>query len=195
MGEIPQEETALILKCREGDSDAMRRLVRLYEGPVFYLIWRAVGNVEDARDLTQETFVRAIRALDRFDLARPFRNWVLRIASNLSIDHLRRRRLRTVSIDIDEDSETGMRAPILADSGALPDERHDQARLSETLARLGALLPADYRVVVHLRHREQLSYEEIAQVLDVPLGTVKARLHRAHHRLRALWTGGEEAEP
>lgn len=187
MSESPIDEAALILRCRRGEADAIRELVEAYERPIFHIIWRSVGNPEDARDLTQETFVRAIRALDRFDPSRPFRNWVFRIASNLAIDHLRRRRLRTVSINVDEDDERGMRAPVLVDAGSRPDEVHEQTWLSEKLARLVERLPAEYRMVVHLRHREQLSYEEIAETLGVPLGTVKARLHRAHHRLRALW--------
>jgi RNA polymerase sigma factor (sigma-70 family) len=193
MVESHAEETALILKCREGDSDAIRDLVRRYEGPIYHIIWRAIGNVEDARDLTQEVFVKALRALGTYDISRPFRNWIFRIASNLAIDHLRRRRLRTVSIDVDENDESQrMRAPILIDPGDLPDETDERRRLAQRLAELVDKLPPDYRVVVHLRHREELSYEEIAQVLDIPLGTVKARLHRAHHRLRALWTGEEE---
>ena len=189
MSEIPNDESALILRCRKGDADAIRQLVEGYERPIFHIIWRSVGSLEDARDLTQETFVRAIRALDRFDTTRPFRNWIFRIASNLAIDHLRRRRLRTISINIDQDDERGMRAPVLIDPGDRPDEVHEQAWLSEKLARLVDQLPPEYKVVVHLRHGEQLSYEEIAEALGVPLGTVKARLHRAHHRLRILWLG------
>jgi RNA polymerase sigma-70 factor, ECF subfamily len=189
MSQPSHDEVALIRRCRDGDQDAIRGLVRLYEGAVFHLLWRATGNEEDARDLAQETFVRAIRALDRFDLARPFRNWIFRIASNLAIDHLRRARLRTVSIDVGEDDESGMHAPLLVDERARPDEVHERTWLSEHLARLVEQLPPEYRTVIHLRHKEQLAYEEIAKILEVPLGTVKARLHRAHHRLRALWKG------
>lgn len=189
MSQPSHDEVSLIRRCRDGDQDAIRGLVRLYEGAVFHLLWRATGNEEDARDLAQETFVRAIRALDRFDLSRPFRNWIFRIASNLAIDHLRRARLRTVSIDIEEGDESGMHSPILVDERARPDEVHEHSWLSEHLARLVEQLPPEYRTVIHLRHREQLAYEEIATVLGVPLGTVKARLHRAHHRLRLLWKG------
>jgi RNA polymerase sigma-70 factor (ECF subfamily) len=193
MSQPSHDEVALIRRCLEGDQDAIRGLVKLYEGPVYHLLWRATGNEEDARDLVQETFVRTIRALDRFDLARPFRNWIFRIASNLAIDHLRRARLRTISINIDEDDESGMHAPILVDERARPDEVHEATWLSEHLARLVSQLPPDYRMVVHLRHKEQLAYEEIAKTLGIPLGTVKARLHRAHHRLRALWKGDTPA--
>lgn len=183
------DEAALILRCRKGDQDAIRQLVNSYQAPVYYLVWRSVGNEEDARDITQEAFVRAIRALDTYDLTRPFRNWLFRIASNLAIDHHRRAKLRTVSIDIDQDDESGLHAPILVDERVRPDELHEQSWLSEKLAETVEKLPEDYRMVIHLRHREQLSYDEIAETLNVPLGTVKARLHRAHHRLRELWAG------
>ncbi len=193
------EEAALILRCREGDQDAIRQLVESYQARVYYLVWRSVGNEEDARDITQETFVRALRALDTFDITRPFRNWLFRIASNLAIDHHRRRHMRTVSLDIDDDDPSGLYAPVLVDEGPGPDEQHERARLSERLARLVERLSPGYRRVIHLRHNEQLSYNEIAQVLDVPLGTVKARLHRAHHRLRDLLAAegrpGAEALP
>ena len=193
-GESPREEATLIRRCREGDSDAIRQLVETYQGAVFHIIWRFVGNPEDAKELSQEAFVKAIRALDRFDLTRPFRNWILRIAANLAVDHLRRRRMRTVSINVDEDDPSGMRAPTLVDQGRRPDEEYESTSLGERLGRLVARLPADYRTVVHLRHHDQLSYEEIAEVLGIPLGTVKARLHRAHNRLRELWLGEEGAD-
>jgi len=188
------DEVSLIRRCLKGDQEAIRRLIHLYQGPIYHLIWKAIGNEEEARDLTQETFIRALRALDRFDLARPFRNWILRIASNLAIDHLRRARLRTVSIDVDPDSDEGFHAPILVDENPRPDETEERRRLSDRLSSLVAKLPPEYRLVVHLRHREQLAYEEIARVLDIPMGTVKARLHRAHRRLKALWLG-EDAPP
>ena len=184
MRDAIRDEATLILRCRKGDQDAIRQLVESYQARVYYLVWRSVGNAEDARDLTQETFIRALRALDTFDITRPFRNWLFRIASNLAIDHHRRVRLRTVSINIDDDDVSGLRSPVLVDEGALPDEVHERGRLSEKLAGLVERLSPVYKQVIHLRHREQLSYEEIAQVLDIPLGTVKARLHRAHNRLR-----------
>jgi len=189
MSDPLHDEAALILRCRKGDQDAIQQLVQSYQTPVYYIVWRSVGNVEDARDITQEAFVRAIRALDTFDLTRPFRNWIFRIASNLAIDHHRRAKLRTVSIDVDPDDESGLHAPVLVDERVRPDELHEQSWLSEKLAEAVEKLPPDYRMVIHLRHHEQLSYDEISQTLNVPLGTVKARLHRAHHRLRELWAG------
>jgi RNA polymerase sigma-70 factor (ECF subfamily) len=149
-----------------------------------------VTNTEDARDLTQETFVKVFRALDQFDQSRTFSYWINKIATNQAIDFLRKRRLRTVSIDIDPDDEE-RRPPTLRDEGPLPDRQLEQRKTSEYLGRLVERLAPHYRVVVHLRHHQQRSYDEIAEMLDLPLGTVKARLHRAHNQLRA-WMRGED---
>ena len=194
MTEPTREETALIRRCREGDQDAIRQLVERYQRSVYYLVYRAVGNEEDARDIAQDAFVRAIRALEQFDAARPFRNWIFRIASNLAIDHHRRARLRTVSIDVDEDDGSGMRPPVLVDDRPGPDRVAEGSRLSDRLAALVDRLSPGHRTVIHLRHYEQLAYEEIAEALGIPLGTVKARLHRAHRRLRELWEA-DQTEP
>jgi RNA polymerase sigma-70 factor (ECF subfamily) len=149
-----------------------------------------VTNTEDARDLVQETFVKAFRALEQFDQARTFSFWINRIATNLSIDFLRKRRLRTVSIDPDPRDEEH-RPPVLRDENPLPDRVLEARRIGETLGRLVDRLAPHYRVVVHLRHAQQRSYDEIAELLDLPLGTVKARLHRAHNQMRA-WMRGED---
>jgi RNA polymerase sigma-70 factor (ECF subfamily) len=178
----------LVRRCLRGEEDAFRALVQRHEHPVYSLIWRMVNNAEDARDLTQEAFVRAFRALDQFDVQRPFSFWINRIASNVAIDFLRRRRLRTVSIDVDPEEQ----APIhLVDHAPLADQQLDQGRRKEVLDAAVQRLPEHYRVVVHLRYAQQRSYEEIAEMLDLPLGTVKARLHRAHQHLRG-WLQGEQ---
>jgi RNA polymerase sigma-70 factor (ECF subfamily) len=173
-----------------GDEEAYRLLVQRHERPVYHIIWRMVTNPEDARDLTQETFVRVFRALDQFDQSRTFSYWINKIATNQAIDFLRKRRLRTVSIDVDPE-EDNRRPPILRDGGPLPDRQLEQRKMSEFLSRLVERLAPHYRVVVHLRHHQQRSYDEIAEMLDLPLGTVKARLHRAHNQLRA-WMRGED---
>jgi RNA polymerase sigma factor (sigma-70 family) len=183
-------DSELVRRCLAGDEDAFRVLVQRHERPVYHIIWRMVANTEDARDLVQETFVKAFRALDQFDQARTFSYWINRIATNLSIDFLRKRRLRTVSIDPDPDDEE-RRPPVLRDGNPLPDRALESRRMAETLGRLVDRLAPHYRVVVHLRHSQQRSYEEIAEMLSLPLGTVKARLHRAHNQMRA-WMRGED---
>jgi RNA polymerase sigma-70 factor (ECF subfamily) len=139
---------------------------------------------EDAEDLTQETFVRMFRALDRYDPARPFPAWLLTIAAHVSIDHLRRRRVKTVSLFRSEPGTEEERPVDIEDPGPGPEElaeRREQERAADAL--VGAL-PEHYRIVVVLRHQQGLSYEEIAEALRLPLGTVKARIHRARALLQ-----------
>lgn len=176
-----------------GDEEACRLLVQRHERPVYHIIWRMVMNSEDARDLTQETFVKVFRALDQFDQSRTFSYWINKIAANQAIDFLRKRRLRTVSIDVDPELDD-RRPPVLRDAAPLPDRQLEHRKMSEYLSHLITRLAPHYRVVVHLRHIQQRSYEEIAEMLDLPLGTVKARLHRAHNQLRAWMRGGDVPE-
>jgi len=182
-------DSDLVRRCLRGDEEGCRLLVRRHERPVYHIVWRMVANTEDARDLTQETFVKAFRALEQFDQSRTFSFWINKIATNLAIDFLRKRRLRTVSIDADPEDDD-RRPPVLRDGAPLPDHQMEQKRMGELLGRLVEQLAPHYRIVIHLRHTQQRSYEEIAEMLDLPLGTVKARLHRAHNQLRA-WVRGE----
>jgi RNA polymerase sigma-70 factor (ECF subfamily) len=181
---IDQDEAALIRRCLDGDPRACRDLVRRFERPVFTVLSRVVRRREDAEDLTQETFVKAFRALDRFDLERPFAPWLFTIASRLAIDHLRRQRMRMVSLTVAEPGSHEERTLDVEDPGPLPDEIVSDAQEESRTAALIAGLPEHYRIVVVLRHQQDLSYEEIAEALQLPLGTVKARIHRARALLK-----------
>ena len=140
---------------------------------------RVVRRAEDAEDLAQETFVRVFRALDRYDLERPFSAWIFTIASRLAIDHLRRRRVQTVSLQVQEPGSHEERTIDVRDEGPGPEELTSNAEEEKRSKELIDSLPEHYRVVVVLRHQQDLSYEEIAEALNLPLGTVKARIHRA----------------
>jgi RNA polymerase sigma-70 factor (ECF subfamily) len=180
---MSQQEAGLVRRCLAGDEKAYRELVELYQPRVFSLALRMVRRVEDAEDVTQETFVRMFRALDRYDPSRAFGAWLFSIAARLAIDQLRRRKRQPVSLtQLDEDDEVytidvedrGLRPDELTVHGE--EERHTRALIDS--------LPAHYRVVVLLRHQHDLSYEEIAETLSLPLGTVKARIHRARALLK-----------
>src|SRR5262249_53163374 len=145
---------------------------------------RGVRRAEDAEDLVQETFVKVFRALDRYDTERPFSAWIFTIASRLAIDHLRRRRGKTVSLEISEPGSTEERTMDVEDTGLKPAEVTPHAEEESYAPPLIASLPEHYRIVVLLRHQQDLSYEEIAEVLNLPLGTVKARIHRARALLK-----------
>jgi RNA polymerase sigma-70 factor (ECF subfamily) len=161
------EDADLVRRCLSGDQRACRDLVRRYERPVYSVLMRVVRRAEDAEDLVQETFVKVFRALDRYDVERPFSAWIFTIASRLAIDHLRRRRVQTVSLSVSDPGSGEERTMDVEDKGLKPDE-----------------ITSHYRIVVLLRHQQDLSYEEIAEALNLPLGTVKARIHRARALLK-----------
>ena len=181
----------IVRRCLAGDERAYRELVERYQRQVFSLARRMTGSIEDAEDLTQETFIRMFRALERYDPARSFPAWLMTIATRLSIDHLRRRRVRPISTSRREPGSSDEEYTVeLADPSPGPEELAGRVEEEVVVQRLIDSLPGHYRVVVLLRHQHDLSYEEIAEALHLPLGTVKARIHRA----RALLKNRLEAE-
>lgn len=183
------EDAELIRKCLAGDQRACRDLVRRYQRPVFSVLLRVVRRAEDAEDLTQETFVRMFRALDRYDPERPFTAWLFTIATRIGIDHLRRRRIQTFSLSVSEPGSTEEHTLDVEDPGLKPDEVAQHAEEQRWADDLIDSLPEHYRIVVLLRHQQDLSYEEIAEALNLPLGTVKARIHRARALLKSRLEG------
>lgn len=184
MSPANHEDAELVRKSLTGDQRACRDLVLRYQRPVFSVLMRVVRRAEDAEDLAQETFVRMFRALDRYDPERPFTAWLFTIATRLAIDHLRRRRVQTVSLTVTQPGSTEERDIDVEDPGLKPDEVTSNAEEERSTQDLIDSLPEHYRIVVLLRHQQDLSYEEIAQALNLPLGTVKARIHRARELLK-----------
>jgi len=178
------EDAELIRRSLTGDQRACRDLVRRYQRQVYSVLLRVVRRSEDAEDLTQETFVRMFRALDRYDPERPFTAWLFTIATRIGIDHLRRRRIQTMSLTVSEPGSTEEHTLDVEDPGLKPDEVASYAEEARNAQDLIDSLPEHYRIVVLLRHQQDLSYEEIAEALNLPLGTVKARIHRARALLK-----------
>lgn len=178
----------VVLLARGGREAAYRELVRRYERPVFALVFRMVRNRELAEDLSQETFVKALNAIESYRPEFKFSSWIFKIANNAAIDHLRRRELDTLSLDGSPHAET----PEAVQATALqvgarqesPLEAVEAKELGATIeAAIGRLRP-EYRSCILLRHVEGRAYEEIAEILDLPLGTVKTYIHRARNELR-----------
>ncbi len=182
---MESDDVLLVRRCLKGEEEAHRRILSKYKRPVYNLAWRMVGDEEDAKDVTQETFIRAFRALSTYDTGRPFTSWLFRIATNLCIDYLRRRRSNVHSLDGIRGVDDEYRTADIEDSAPGPDVQHEMAEQRSMLDRLVKQLPPRYKVVILLRHARELSYQEIADVLNVPVGTVKARIHRAHSLLRS----------
>jgi RNA polymerase sigma-70 factor (ECF subfamily) len=180
------EDTETLRRCREGDEAAYREIVQRYQRQVYSVAMRMVRSAEDAEDLTQDTFVRMFKAIDRYDPTRPFAAWLMTIASRLCIDHIRRRKVRPIAMPlVRQDAGTHEEQTIdVVDPGLQPDEITSHREEEQQAQLLIDSLPPHYRIVVVLRHQQDLSYEEIATSLDLPIGTVKARIHRARALLR-----------
>jgi RNA polymerase sigma-70 factor (ECF subfamily) len=192
------EDRALVRRCLRNDQAAYKALLERYQRPVFALVRRMVANEEEARDLAQEAFIRAFRNLKQFDQSRKFSSWLFRIANNLCIDHYRRRKLDTVPMVRRSDGEEEETWD-LPDTGPSPAETFSDRERARSLLAVVEALPPVYRMVILLRHQQGLTYDEIAETLDLPLGTVKARIHRAHKLLKEKlsrqgldWVPGEE---
>jgi RNA polymerase sigma-70 factor, ECF subfamily len=182
--EIEQEqEQALIAAARDGDHDAITRLIEEYERVVYVVCYRMLGNAQDAEDAAQEAFVRAFNNLDSFDLGRPLRPWLLRVTSNLCIDRLRRRKPTLSLDDLGEDGAWEWKA-----GSAINPERHlvEQQRQNRVRALLETLSPTD-RSVVTLFYWEDLSYAEISEVTGLTVSAIKSRLFRARRSMAEQW--------
>lgn len=185
----PADQT-LAARAAEGDEKAIRMIVERYERPVFSLHYRMVRDRELAEDLSQETFIRAFNAIHTYNPRYKLSSWLFKIANNLAIDHLRKRTLDTVSIDGAPDalteSERAQTAYDIPSEEESPEEYAANRELGEQIEAAMAQLRPHYRVATVLRHVEGYSYEEIAGIMDLPLGTVKTYIHRARLELREL---------
>ena len=173
-------EEALLNKARRGDDEAFATLVEVYQRPVYNLCYRMLGNKRDAEDAAQETFIRAYKAIHRYDPKRKFSTWLLTIASNYCIDQYRRRKLPTFSYDslpVPEisDKKKGM------ESWMIDDEEQESVK-----GLLEKLKPKDRSAVI-MRYWYDFSYEEIAEALSLSISAVKSRLHRSRKDLASEW--------
>ncbi len=180
-----RELATLAAKGREG---AFRELLKRYERPVFSLIYRMVRDRTLAEDLAQEAFIRAFNAIGSYNTNYKFSNWIFKIANNHTIDYLRKRRLDTVSIHgsphartADEVSQTSV---VLESGDESPHELVEHRELGGQIEEAIGELREEYRTVILLRHVEGYAYDEIAEIMDLPLGTVKTYLHRARNELK-----------
>lgn len=186
----PERDEDLVGKYLAGDERAFTILVERHQTRVFNVALRVLGNPEDARDATQDAFVSMLRKLSQFRGESAFTTWLHRVTVNSCYDILRKRRrqplLRLVDDEDDPVPETG--PPVADHADATIDSIH--------VARALQLIPEEYRVTLVLADIQDLPYEEIARVLDVPIGTVKSRVHRGRIALaRAMGLDGPGREP
>ncbi|HQU70816.1 MAG TPA: sigma-70 family RNA polymerase sigma factor [Calditrichia bacterium] len=177
------EDQKLIAEAREGKDKAFEQLLNKYRNLVYHVMIKMVRNPQEAEDLTQEAFIKAFKALTSFNEDYAFSTWLMKIATNNCIDHLRKKKLKTLSIDEPvqyKDEPVKIEVP---DHEPTPEHQLLNRERSAMINNAIDGLPERYRHVILLRHKEEKSYEEIAEILKLPLGTVKARIFRAREML------------
>lgn len=184
------QDELLIRRAQRGDADAFEQLLLEHQKNVYNLCYRMAGNPDDAMDLSQETFLRVWRCLDQYQFASAFSTWLYRLCSNICIDFLRRRRRQqTVPLTF-EDADGEEQTYAVPDAQPLPEEQVELKLTRETLAAAMAQLLPEHRAVLQLRVVNEMSYEQIADVLDIQIGTVKSRLSRARNQLKKILERG-----
>jgi RNA polymerase sigma-70 factor (ECF subfamily) len=188
---MADEERRLIGAAQRGEVESFNALVRLYEGRVYNLCYRMLGDADSAADAAQDAFLSAFRNLRSFR-GGSVRSWLLRIATNTCYDVLRARKRRpTTSLDTDTDGEDDGSPLQIADTAESPDEFALRRELAVAIQRGLADLPEEQRLILILSDIQGLAYEEIAEVTGANLGTVKSRLSRGRARLRDILKAGE----
>ncbi len=188
MDQIHLSDHEIVARARKGSEAAYRELLGRYQRPVFSLVYRMVRDREQAEDLAQETFVKVFNNIERYDPKYKFSSWIFKIATNLTIDAIRKKEPDTVSIDgsrhASTDDEIEATRISVASDDENPEELLEARELGNEIEKaIGGLRP-EYRTAVLLRHVEGRAYEEIAEIMGVPLGTVKTYIHRARGELR-----------
>ncbi len=179
-----KEDLELVKRARNKDPKAFEKLLKKYRKSVYYMLLKMVNNADDAEDLTQEAFAKAFNSLLKFDSKYAFSTWLFRIATNNCIDFIRKKRVKTVSIDTQYSNKDGDSFSFdIKDPDENPDDLMLRKQRKEYLAVAVAKLPPKYQRLVQLRYFKEFSYEEVANELELPLGTVKAQLFRARELL------------
>lgn len=179
-------EMALIRRVQRGDQTAFAELLEAYEKPVYNLCLRMTGNPEDAADMTQEAFLKVWRGAAQYQFESSFSTWLYRLTSNVCIDFLRsKKRRQTVSLTVEEEQD-GTQELEIADPAPLPEEQVLHSETKREIAAAMEALEEDFRLILTLRLVENLSYEQIADAMDLKVGTVKSRLARARIKLKNI---------
>lgn len=182
------DDRALAALASKGREGAFRELLARYERPVFSLVYRMVRDRALAEDLAQEAFVRAFNAIASYKPSYKFSNWIFKIANNHTIDYLRKKKLDTVSIDGSPHASSAEEARqsrlVVESTDETPHEYVENKELGSQIEAAIGQLREEYRSVILLRHVEGYTYDEIADIMELPLGTVKTYLHRARNELK-----------
>jgi len=181
---LKRNDVDLVRRAVQGEKKAYDELIRLYKDAVFNIVFRMVRNKQEAEDLTQETFIKAFQSLGSFNEAYAFSTWLFKIATNNCIDFFRKRKLKTYSMEQQIRYKNEEFKHEYADSGKTAVEEMIDSEKTKMIKQAIEQLPEKYCQVIQLRHQQEKSYDEIATLLNLPLGTVKARIFRARELLK-----------
>lgn len=182
-----EEENEVVRAVLHGETDEFEKLVAAYEKPVYHIAFKMTGNEEDAFDLSQDTFLKAYRSLNTFRGESSFGTWICRMAANLCIDFLRKQKKHGKVLSLDDTNEDG-RPVELPDLRFEPQSAMEKRELSMQIREGLGKLPPEQKLILILRDMEGFSYQEIADILKMELGTVKSRIYRARAHLAKLLT-------
>ena len=183
--ESSKQDREWVARALEGDEWAYAQLVGKYSKALHHHISRTVHATREVEDLVQEAFIKAFNALGTYSSSYAFSTWLYKIATNHAIDFLRKKRLKTLSIDKPVQGKDGELQMELPDVTYRPDRHIVESQRSDVLKAAIDKLPPKYHRVIVLRHQQEMTYEEIADTLQLPLGTVKAHIFRARRLLYA----------
>ena len=179
-------DAELVVRALSGREDGFEELVRRYQRPIVAYVYRMVGDYDAALDLAQEVFIRVYNSLGRYRAEFKFSTWIYRIAHNAAIDHLRRvGASRTEEMTVEGEGGDSFEKP-LASKAPTPEQETERGERRAEIEEVVGQLPHAYRELIVLRHSHDLSYDEIAEVTGLPLGTVKNRIFRAREAMREL---------
>jgi RNA polymerase sigma-70 factor (ECF subfamily) len=168
-----------------GGKDGFEELVRRYQRPITGYVFRMLGDYESSLDVTQEVFIKVYNSLHKYSAEYKFSTWLYRIAHNAAVDHFRRNSVTPLSIETE--NADGTYELQIESRGASPEQDHEQREWRNEIDEVVKRLPPAYRDLILLRHARDLSYDEIADVTGLPLGTVKNRLFRAREMMREIF--------
>lgn len=188
---MAEEDRILIDRIKDRDQLAYAKLMEKYKRSIFFTVLKMVNNKDDADDLTMEAFTKAFRNLENYDYQYAFSTWLFKIATNNTIDFIRKKRLLTTSLDKkigsdDDDNKSSGLGDLISDDKLGPEEEFIKKQRSKLMRELVQELNPKYRELIELRFFKEKKYEEIAKDLNVPLGTVKVRLSRAKDLLAKI---------
>jgi len=181
---LPETDNKLIASALAGSQDAYRELMERHRPAIYHIVFKFVREKEATADLVQETFMKAFASLETYRSEYKFSTWLYRIAANSAIDFLRKQRICTLSLDTSTDDSDGHGEYDVPDLTYNPEKDLEEREQRISIHDAIESLPEKYRQVIIYRHKDDRSYEEIAEALNIPIGTVKARIFRARELLK-----------